>query len=53
VERIVREHVLYAKDARRRKVRTTIPDLIERAFSVGEPRLRTCGDITYIQVGEG
>ena len=43
VERIVREHALYAKDARRRKCRTTIPDvsappmpdLIKRDFSVG------------------
>jgi len=61
VERLVRDHALYAKDARRRKVRTTIPDvsappmpdLIQRDFSVGEPGLRTCGDITYIPTGEG
>ncbi|MFI5035952.1 MAG: IS3 family transposase [Acidimicrobiales bacterium] len=61
VERIVREHGLYAKDARRRKCRTTIPDgsappmpdLIQRHFSVGEPGLRTCGDITYLPTGEG
>ena len=61
VERVVAEHALYAKDARRRKVRTTIPDvsappmpdLIKRDFSVGEPGQRTCGDITYIPTGEG
>lgn len=61
VERIVREHGLYAKDARRRKCRTTIPDvaapplpdLVARDFAVGEPGLRTCGDITYIPTGEG
>ena len=61
VERIVRENGLYAKDARRKKCRTTIPDVsapplpdhINRDFSVGEPGLRTCGDITYIPTGEG
>ena len=61
VERIVREHALYARDARRRKVCTTIPDvspppmpdLIHRDFSVSEPGRRTCGDITYIPTGEG
>jgi transposase InsO family protein len=61
VERIVREDPLYAKDARRRKCRTTIPDvsapqmpdLIQRDFGVGEPGQRTCGDITYIPTGEG
>jgi putative transposase len=61
VERIVREHALYAKDARRRQVRTTIPDvsappmpdLIKRDFSVGEPGRRTCGDITYIRHWRG
>ncbi len=61
VERIVREHGLYAKDARRRRCRTTIPDLspppmpdlVKRDFSVGEPGQRTCGDITYIPTGEG
>ena len=60
VERIVREHALYARDARRRKVRTTIPDvsappmpdLIKRDFSVGEPGRSTCGDITHIPTGE-
>ena len=52
---------LYAKDGRRRKVRTTIPDvsapplpdLVRRDFSVGEPGERTCGDITYIGTDEG
>ena len=61
VERIVREHALYANDARRKKCRTTIPDVsapplpdhIKRDFRVGEPGLRTCGDITYIPTGEG
>ena len=55
------EHALYATDARRRTVRTTIPDigappmpdLILRDFSVGEPGTRTCGDITYVPTGEG
>jgi putative transposase len=61
VERIVRQHGLYAKDARRKKCRTTIPDVsapplpdhINRDFRVGAPGLRTCGDITYIPTGEG
>ena len=61
VERVVREHGLYAKDARRKKCRTTIPDVsapplpnhINRDFRVGAPGLRTCGDITYIATGEG
>ena len=61
VERIVREHGLYATDARRKKCRTTIPDVsapplpdhINRDFVVGAPGLRTCGDITYIATGEG
>jgi transposase InsO family protein len=61
VERIVRHHGLYAKDARRKKCRTTIPDIsappmadhVRRDFSVGEPGQRTCGDITYIATGEG
>ena len=61
VERIVAEHTLYATDARRRTVRTTIPDagappmpdLIQRDFHVGEPGRRTCGDITYVPTGEG
>ncbi len=43
VERVVREHGLYAKDARRKKCRTTIPDVsapplpddINRDFRVG------------------
>jgi putative transposase len=61
VERVVREHALYAVDARRRRCRTTIPDvsappladLVQRDFRVGEPGQRTCGDITYIRTGEG
>ena len=61
VERLVRDYGLYALDARRKKVRTTIPDLwapplpdrVQRDFSVGEPGLRTCGDITYIRTDEG
>jgi transposase InsO family protein len=61
VERVVREHGLYAKDARRKKCRTTIPDVsapplpdhINRDFRAGAPGLRTCGDITYIPTGEG
>jgi putative transposase len=61
VKRIVRQHGLYAKGARRRKYRTTIldvsvppmPDPIGRDFRVGELGLRTWGDITYIPTGEG
>lgn len=61
VERLMAENAIYAQDGRRRKVRTTIPDvtapplpdLVKRDFSVGEPGLRTCGDITYIPTGEG
>ncbi len=52
---------IYASDGRRKKVRTTIPDvsapplpdLVKRDFSVGAPGERTCGDITYIPTGEG
>jgi transposase InsO family protein len=61
VERLMSEYGLHAQDGRRRKVRTTIPDvsapplpdLVQRDFSVGEPGERTCGDITYIPTGEG
>jgi transposase InsO family protein len=61
VERLMAEHAIYAKDGRRKKVRTTIPDvsapplpdLVKRDFSVGEPGHRTCGDITYIGTEEG
>ncbi len=61
VERLMSEYGLHAHDGRRRKVRTTIPDvsapplpdLVKRDFSVGEPGERTCGDITYIPTGEG
>jgi transposase InsO family protein len=61
VERLVSEYGLYAVDARRKKVRTTVadlwapplPDRVQRDFSVGEPGRRTCGDITYIRTDEG
>ena len=61
VERLMAENGIYSRDGRRRKVRTTIPDvsapplpdLVGRDFSVGEPGERTCGDITYIPTGEG
>ena len=61
VERVVATYGLYANDARRRKVCTTVtefwasllPDLVERDFSVGEPGVRTCGNMTYIATGEG
>jgi transposase InsO family protein len=61
VERLMAEYGIYAKDGRRKKVRTTIPDvsapplpdLVGRDFSVGAPGERTCGDITYIPTGEG
>lgn len=60
-ERLMRNHEIVARDGRRRKVRTTIPDLsapplpdlVGRDFSVGAPGVRTCGDITYIGTGEG
>jgi transposase-like protein len=61
VERVMAENDIYAQDGRRKKVRTTIPDvsapplpdLVGRDFRVSEPGLRTCGDITYIPTGEG
>ena len=61
VERLMATNGLHAKDGRRRRPRTTIaalcapplPDLIGRDFSVGEPGMRTCGDLTYIPPGEG
>jgi len=61
VERLMAAHGIWAKDGRRRKVRTTIPDvsapplpdLVKRDFRPGEPGQRTCGDITYIPTGEG
>ena len=60
-ERLMRDNGIVATDARRRKVRTTIPDLtapplpdlVARDFAVGEPGLRTCGDITYVATDEG
>jgi putative transposase len=61
VERLQADNGLYATDGRRRKVRTTVPDvtapplpdLVKRDFSPGVPGARTCGDITYIPTGEG
>ncbi|MGH9017136.1 MAG: IS3 family transposase [Acidimicrobiales bacterium] len=61
VERLQVENGIYARDGRRRKVRTTVPDvaappppdLVQRDFGPGEPGTRTCGDITYIGTGEG
>ena len=61
IERLMAVHGIYATDGRRRKVRTTtpdisappLPDLVKRDFSVGEPGQRTCGDITYIPTDEG
>lgn len=60
-ERLMAEHGIVAVDGRRKSVRTTIPDvtapplpdLVKRDFSLGEPGVRTCGDITYIPTGEG
>ena len=60
-ERLVSGYGIFAVDARRKKIRTTIPDLwapplpdrVQRNFGVGEPGRRTCGDITYIATGEG
>jgi putative transposase len=61
IERLMAQNGLHAKDGRRRKIRTTIPDvtapalpdLIGRDFHVGEPGQRTCGDITYVRTDEG
>jgi len=61
VERLMAENALHARDGRRRKVRTTIPDvsgpplpdLVGRRFGPGAPGARTCGDITYIPTAEG
>jgi len=60
VERLMADNGIYAPDGRRRKLRTTIPDLsgplpdlVVRDFAVGEPTLRSCGDITYIPTNEG
>lgn len=61
VERLMREHGIYAVDARRAKVRTTIPDvtapplpdLVRRDFEVGRQDERWAGDITYIGTDEG
>jgi putative transposase len=60
-ERLMAQNGLYAQDGRRKKLRTTIPDvsapplpdLIQRNFSVGAPSERTCGDITYVPTTEG
>jgi putative transposase len=61
VERLMAANGIYARDGRRKKVRTTIPDvsapslpdLVGRRFAPGEPGERTCGVITYIPTGEG
>lgn len=61
IERLMNENGLRAKDGRRRKLRTTIPDvsapplpdLLGRDFAPGEPGERTCGDITYIPTDQG
>ena len=61
VERLMADNGLYARDGRRRKVRTTIPDVsapplpdrLQRDFSVGDPGERACGDITYVATDEG
>jgi putative transposase len=61
IERLMAENGIVATDGRRRRVRTTIPDvtapplpdLVRRDFSVGAPGRRTCGDITYIRTAEG
>ena len=61
VERLMAVYGLCAKDGRRKKIRTTIPDvsapplpdLVQRDFSVGAPGERSCGDITYVPTDEG
>lgn len=60
-ERLMADNGIYAKDGRRKRHNTTIPDLtapplpdlIARDFKVGEPGVRTCGDITYIPTDDG
>lgn len=60
-ERLMADNGLFAKDGRRKKLRTTIPDvtapplpdLVGRDFSVGAPLDRACGDITYVPTDEG
>lgn len=52
VEPLMADNGIYAKDGRRPKVKTTIPDvtapplpdLVQRDFTPGEPGERTCGD---------
>ena len=60
VRRLMRLHGLAGRCIRRRCRTTisgpdgyTIPDLIGRAFTPGEPDRAWCQDITYIQTGEG
>ena len=61
VERLMAENGICAKDGRRPKVKTTIPDvtapplpdLLRRDFAPGTPGAKTCGDITYIGTEEG
>ncbi len=61
VERLMAIYGLYAQDGRRKKCRTTIPDLsapplpdlVKRDFSLGAPGVRSCGDITYVPTAEG
>ena len=61
VERLMADNGLYARDGRRRKVRTTIPDVsapplpdrLQRDFAAGDPGERACGDITYVPTDEG
>ena len=60
-ERLMAQNGLFARDGRRKKLRTTIPDvtappladLVKRDFSVGAPGERACGDITYVATDEG
>lgn len=57
VARIMRSHGLVGKHLRKHCTTTraasepaTVPDLLERDFSVGRPNERWCGDITYLPV---
>lgn len=61
VARLMREMGLVARQARKRKPKTTVsdkntppfPDLIQRDFSASEANRRWVGDMTYLRTAEG